>query len=1154
MRLSTLHVRSLAFHWRTNLAVMLGSAVGTAALTGALLVGDSMRGSLREVVLGRLGRVDHALLSNRFFREALAFDIAESEGFKARFAGIAPVILVRGAATHAETQTRAGGIDLLGVDDRFWDLKGDRVAFLMPAQTGRSVVLNKPLATDLGAVTGDELILRIGKPSTVATETLLGRRNDTTTMLRLTVRGVIPAEDLGAFSVKPRQFLPRNAYIPLATLQRALGRREGVNTMLVAGAARGMYSPPDEIDSLGDLLEANVTLADLGLLLRVDETHGYFALESQALLIEPAIEEAALEAAEDLDIGASRALTYLANSITKTPSQGSSTTVATIPYSTVTAIELTGSARPLLDLARGGAIATLESGEILLNEWAADDLGARPGDRITLTYYITGPFARLETTRSSFTLRGVVALRGAAADPNWTPPYKGITDTDNLADWDPPFPMDLSAVRAKDEVYWDEHGATPKAFISLADGMRLWTKESARFGRLTSLRLSRAKSATLAETAEVFTRALLQRINLGRLDLTFEPVRARMTAASQGTTDFGGLFIGFSFFLIASAAMLVALLFRLSVEQRSGETGLFIALGFTPRAVARILVTQGAVLAGVGTILGLVGALGYASFMLTGLRSWWANAANMPFLRLHGSSTSFAIGFAAGFLLALISIAWSIRGLSRHSPRSLLAGTVSAGRDVTTRGRRRLATFTVIAAVLTAALFVGLSTATDVVPQSMAFFISGAAMLVACLAAFSRALRGEAGISNQRSVVHQPGGVALTRLGVRNARRHRGRSILTAGLIASATFLIVALEAFRLDVDGAEGLHHSGTGGFALFAESAVPLLYDLNTRDGREALNVAPESNGLLEGVTVMPFRLRPGDELSCLNLYKPTKPRILGATDEMLRRGGFLFASTLAESEGELRNPWTLLKRTFPDGAVPVIGDESALTWQLHVGLGEDLNVTDGRGRDVRFRVVALLAGSVLQDELVVAESHFADLFPSISGHGFFLIDVPPDAASTVSRTLERELGAFAFDVGSTAVRLADYLAVQNTYLSTFQMLGGFGLVLGTVGLAAVMLRNVWERRGELALLRALGFSRAAVGWIVLAENAMLLVVGLSAGALSALLATAPHIATRPAGIPWLSLGLTLAAVLATGLIAGVVAVIPTLRAPLLPALRAE
>ena len=68
--------------------------------------------------------------------------------------------------------------------------------------------------------------------------------------------------------------------------------------------------------------------------------------------------------------------------------------------------------------------------------------------------------------------------------------------------------------------------------------------------------------------------------------------------------------------------------------------------------------------------------------------------------------------------------------------------------------------------------------------------------------------------------------------------------------------------------------------------------------------------------------------------------------------------------------------------------------------------------------------------------------------------------------------DLGA---DAMPTAERLAEFHTVENTYLSTFQTLGGLGLLIGTVGLAAVVLRNVLERRRELALLRAVGYRPA-------------------------------------------------------------------------------
>ena len=71
--------------------------------------------------------------------------------------------------------------------------------------------------------------------------------------------------------------------------------------------------------------------------------------------------------------------------------------------------------------------------------------------------------------------------------------------------------------------------------------------------------------------------------------------------------------------------------------------------------------------------------------------------------------------------------------------------------------------------------------------------------------------------------------------------------------------------------------------------------------------------------------------------------------------------------------------------------------------------------------------------------------------------------------------------------------YLAVENTYLSTFQALGGLGFILGSLGLAVVLLRGVWERRWRVGRLLRAGFRRATLGLLILAENAFLLLVGL-------------------------------------------------------------
>jgi hypothetical protein len=633
------------------------------------------------------------------------------------------------------------------------------------------------------------------------------------------------------------------------------------------------------------------------------------------------------------------------------------------------------------------------------------------------------------------------------------------------------------------------------------------------------------------------------------------------------------LFIGFSSFLIVSAVILVALLFRLKVERRVAEVGLLLALGFTTRTVAMLLLIEGGILVLIGGLLGLLGGGAFAWFMLEGLRSWWSAAVQTPLLRLHLSAATAAIGYAGSILVALLAIAWGLRGVTRLPVRALLAGTATtAGVSDLSRfpgTNQRWSSIVAVAAALMAVAAGITPLVTDAVGESLGFFCSGMAMLVACLAFVARCMHR----SSRRAgmTVRRPGLAALLKLGARNIPRHRGRSLMTIGLVASATFVIASVEAFRIKPEADLSARHSGTGGFALIAESAAPIYQDLSTQAGREELGIPADA--LPAGTSFMPFRVRPGEETSCLNLYRPTSPRILGATPAMIQRGGFVFSGAarldaLTAAETGTDNPWELLTVRCPDGAVPVIGDEAAVKWQLHSGLGKDLAIHDERGRAVTLRFVALLKGSALQGELIVAESRFVELFPSRSGYRFFLIGLPwlradgksaarrvPAAdAAAVGATLESALTAFGFDVSSTVQRLADYSAVQNTYLSTFQTLGGLGLILGTFGLAAVLLRNVWERRAELALMRALGFSRRALGWMVLSENAALVAAGLACGIAPAAVAVAPQVMDRAATIPWWSLLLTLLGVMVVGMAGGAVALIPTLRAPLLNALRTE
>jgi hypothetical protein len=477
---------------------------------------------------------------------------------------------------------------------------------------------------------------------------------------------------------------------------------------------------------------------------------------------------------------------------------------------------------------------------------------------------------------------------------------------------------------------------------------------------------------------------------------------------------------------------------------------------------------------------------------------------------------------------ALLCIWWTLRGLRAITPRGLMAA-----RRLESRSRRWVGLACGLAGVLLllSARWIG---------ASGSFFGGGTLLLAAAL------FEGRVWLGRRSAEAFH----GITALGFRNAAWRPGRSILCVALIASATFLVIAVDAFRRDEPPPLD-PKSGTGGFALMAESLLPMIHDPNTPPGREALNLTDPS---LRDVRFTLFRLRPGDDASCLNLYQPRNPRILAPVGGFLSRGRFAFQDSLATTAEQKRNPWLLLESPLRDGAIPAIADANSMTYVLHRKLGEDVILDPASSHPLRLRLVAALADSIFQGELLISEPNFLRAFPDQPGYRFFLIEPPTEKAAAVTGVLETALADYGFDVTSTAQRLATYHRVENTYISTFQMLGALGLLLGTVGLAAVLARNVLERRRELALLAAVGYRRSHLAVMILAENALILVGGLIIGTACALVAIVPAIVARGGTVAMASMAGWLAMILATGLAAVAVATALMIRLPLIPSLRAE
>lgn len=1162
---------SIAYHLRIHFAVALGVAAATAVLTGALIVGDSMRGSLRHLTLDRLGRIDELLIVDRFFREELASEVATNPNFKASgYQEVVPAILLPSCSLERQSERgteRGANIMLVAADERFSKLAIGNETPVIPSADDE-IIVNEPLAAELHAKVGDMLTIRMPSAEQVPADSPLGKKDGrVASVTELKLVKIVPADGLGRFSLRPNQGLPRNAYVRPAKIQEALDQNGRMNALLVAGDDTGKLASADMHAKLTLALEPKLT--DYGLTLshvtrdwNNEKVFDYFQLTSDRMLIDPAVATSAQKALADDH--PQLLFTYLATRIERITSDAAERKKQErypIPYSTIAAVDATTDLGPYLD-SDGKVIGPPKESEIVLTSWAAEDREAKLGEEIRVSYFEPETtHGEEKVTSKVFKLIGIAPLtepsepftrRGPAVyeerptkanDTDLTPVVKGLTDKASIADWNAPFDMDSRLIRSNDDSYWENHRTTPKGYISLAEGQKLW---GSRWGNVTSIRVP----ARDGMTTELLSERILAQIKTDGVNLGFEfqPIKQRDLAASSGTTPFDVLFLALSFFVMTAALILVLLLFRLGVEQRASEMGVLLGFGWTRARVARWLLVEGAIVSAAGALLGIVAGIAYAWLMLVGLRTWWIGAVSTPFLELYITPRSLVIGYASGIIVSLLAIYWGVRQTRSVAVRRLLAGQLQ---DQPSGAAPTVHSWVGIVVILLTLCATGCATLAATLrgeAQAGAFLGSGALVLTIVLMIVREHLRtGLNGIS----LLSSP---ALPRLAMRNAARSPARSLLTLALVAAASFLIVALSAFRLDPT------KSGSGGFELIGQSSQALHRDLQNEKDREEM--LADDAALLSGGEVLSLRLQPGDDASCRNLYQPLQPRVLGVPSTLIEyydrpeRTPFAWSASAAKSAQEKQNPWHVLEQAETDEAVPVVLDQNTAMYSLKLygGVGETFEVTYPNNQTVKFRVAGLLSNSVFQGSLLVSERDFKRLFPEISGYRYFLIAAAPGKTQELSAALENRLSDEGFDVERASVLLTDLLAVQNTYLSTFQALGALGLMLGTFGVAAVQLRNIFERRGELGLLRAEGFSNARLAALVMLENIVLLVGGLVIGVIAALIAVLPHMFLGGAQPPLLNLALMLGIVAVVGCAVGLIAVRGVLKVPVIAALRGE
>ena len=1062
---STVTWRGMAHYWKWNLGLMAGTALTAAILTGALLVGDSVKESLHDLARTRLGEVQLALVGgDRFVTtdmvERLRTELGEGTT-------VAPVMMVEGSATGPDGTRRVNRVNVVGVDDQFWRL-GPGSGPGEDWSTG--LAIGSPLAQKLGVEEGDFLMIRVELPGVISRDAPLSGSRESEITFRRRVAEILGPEEFGLFSLRAEQQAADNVFLPQGYLQQLLEREDRVNLVLAGGA--GAEGGAVSVAEFEDAVNRVATLADFAL--QVEETDGgERQLQTERVFLDRPIADLLLGAVD----GSYGVLTYLVNRMASSPETGT-------PYSMVTAVD------------RVVEAAGSNGDAVVINRWLADDQGIGAGDDLTLSFFVVGEGRELEQRERVVTVAAVLEMDDPVVRRDWTPDFPGVSDVDNCRDWEPGIPIDLDLIRDQDEDYWDEYRGTPKGFIPLALGQELWGN---RFGDLTSVRWP-AAGPDAAAVEE------LLRGSVGLAAVGWQPVAVADSAdaAAEQSLPLGLLLLFASNFLILAALVLTGLLFAFTLQHRSPESGLMLAAGWSVGEVRRVVLLEVLIVAAIGAAAGVVGGLVYAWAALTALRGGWSDAVGGLAFDFHASPASAIYGWLGAVLMALLTAWWVARVLWRRPVRSLLAGDTAKPPRPGGGDRpwwRAWSPWVVIVGAVGGVVALSLARGLQGEARAGAFFGGGLGFLAAGLAVVALVLRGiDRGSQSAGALARR----SLTGVALRNLCRRPGRSLAVAGVMAAGVFLVFAFNAFQQDAER-DHRRDGGTGGFAFYGETALPLYEDLNLEEGREefALDAAD-----MEGVTVLPMRQRDGDDASCLNLNRAQQPVLLGVpTAALAERRAFTFS---AVAQG-MEPGWEILRTGLEDGEVPGVIDQNTAAYALRIGVGDTIEYRDGRGGIMTVRVVGLIANSIWQGRVLIDGARFVDAYPDVAGYRALLIDAPEDQTEELGALLTRQLEKRGLSLEPAVLRLARFNAVQNSYIRIFSVLGGLGVLLGTAGLALVVVRSVQERRGELGLMQAVGFRKRELRRMLAGEHVALTWTGVAVGVLAAIAAVWPQL-TQP------------------------------------------
>lgn len=1083
------------FHYlKANLLVALGVVVSTTVLTGSLIIGDSVRHSLEQSTFSRLGNTTHLVsVTDRYFRQEMANEMETSNPALQ----VIPVLQLEGMAVAGGGEFRANKVQINGIRNDFSKMAGTG---LFDSLQNNEIAISANLAERLQIKEGDNLLVRIQKASLIPMNAPFVSAEETSVSLQATVKKVVSEEELGRFNLKNSQTAPFNIFLSINRLNQLMEFEGKANQLLISTELKN--------DEIVAVVKSCLTPADAGLQIEPIEKSGETQISTERVFLDEKIAEVLHKLP-----GATPFLTYFVNEIVRkgegkgggkeigknaaVGSRQSSTTnlnqsppISTnlnqshsIPYSFVSTIDDN----------------FLSGNEIVLNKWAADDLQVKQGDSLKLKYFEIGPLRQLIIKESDFVLKEIIAMDNPLSDPTLVPHLPGLSDAGHCREWEAGVPINLDAIRDKDEKYWNDFKGTPKAFIAKQKADEIWGN---RFGSNTAVRF-----AAGSFNNDLFLNTFKSEINPGDLGMTVSPVREQGLYAARNGTDFSGLFIGLSFFLLVAGIILTSLLFRLNLENRAQQIKLFSALGFGEKQVRSFYLAEGLAVALTGGLIGLLVSVLYTSLVFRILNTLWFEIVRTDVLLIKIFPATLFTGLIISLVVSLLAVFVSVRRFQNQ---------FSGNRKKAKTARQKSGWLKPVIYLLPviAVLLVVYQVATRQMNPAL-FFVSGILLLTGILLILREFL-----FSIEKSGSAEFGKKRLILL---NLVRNKARSMTVITLFAIGTFLVVSTGSNKLDLSAGAQKKTSGTGGFLFFAESSVPVLFDINDKDKRA-------DEGMVEDFSAVQLMKVEGDDASCLNLNRISQPAILGV-DPAALAGRFSIAVKTKET-GET-DPWLALNQPNDDGTIPAIADQTVIQWGLGMKVGDILLYQNEKGDTLRLKLIAGTTPSVFQGFVIISTQNFLQNYPTHSGTSVFLVEGKPENLQPIGDELNSVFRDYGWEMTTTVSRLVEFYSITNTYLSIFMALGALGLILGTIGLAVILARSLLERKREIAVMLATGFDTNLIFRIIAFEYFILLVAGVLTGLIAAVTAVLPAFLSPGSDASGSTVALVVALILVNGFI---------------------